>query len=69
MQENFSRNLMVIAIVGTAVMAIGGTLLYLAFRAFGRAAKGDIIHIVLFVVAIGFILASCVGLFVWSMFW
>ena len=58
--------MIVIVAASTAVFAVGGVLLFLAFRAFGTAKRGDIKHVVLLVSAILFILASCVALLIWS---
>ena len=57
----------VVLAVGLVLFAIGGTLLFFTLRAFGRAKRGDIQHIVLLVTTIIFVLISCAGLFVWSM--
>lgn len=48
-------------------MGIGGTLLLLAFRAFGKVKKGEIRHVVLVVVTIIFVMLSSAGLFIWSL--
>lgn len=58
---------MIIAIVGTVVMATGTTALIFAFRAFGEQKKGSMRHIVLLAVAIAFILGACGALLVWSL--
>jgi hypothetical protein len=65
-QPDFQHTITVVVIAGLALFGIGGTLLFFSFRAFGTARRGDIKHIVLLVVAIAFILISCVGLLVWS---
>ena len=67
MQPDFQHTITVIVIAGLALFGIGGTLLFFSFRAFGSAQRGDIKHIVLLVVALAFILISCVALLVWSM--
>ncbi len=66
MQPDFQHLMTVIIGVGLAMFVIGGTLLFFAFRAYGTSRRGDIKHVVLLVVAIGFILFCCVGLLVWS---
>jgi hypothetical protein len=65
-QPDFQHTITVIAIVCVFIFGIGGALLFLAFRAFKTAGKGDIKHIVLLVSSILFILLSCVVLLVWS---
>lgn len=66
MQPDFQHLMTVIIGAGLTIFAIGGTLLFLAFRAYGSSKRGDIKHVVLMVAAIGFILFCCVGLLVWS---
>lgn len=66
MQPDFQHTITVIAVVCTIVFVIGGALLLVAFRAFGSAKRGDIKHVLLLVIAVGFILVSCVALLVWS---
>jgi len=62
----FARATAIIIAISSVVFAIGATLLVFAFRAFRTAQRGDVKHIVLLVIAIGFVLASCLGLLVWS---
>ncbi len=47
-------------------MAIGGGLLVFAFRSLGKIREGDKRHLILFAVAILFILLACAGLLIWS---
>ena len=58
--------MVVIIGVCVAMFAIGGTLLFFAFRAYGTSRRGDIKHVVLMAAAIAFILFCCAGLLVWS---
>lgn len=66
-EGDYQRGLWIIVIVGTLIMGIGGTLLLLAFRAFGKVKKGEIRHVVLVVVTIIFVMLSSAGLFIWSL--
>lgn len=67
MEGDYERGLWIILIVGTLIMGIGGTLLLLAFRAFGTVKKGEIRHIVLVVATILFVMSASAGLFIWSL--
>ena len=66
MNPQFERMAAYVVIASVVIFGIGALLLLVAFRAFRTAKRGDIIHIVLFAVAIAFILVSCVGLLVWT---
>lgn len=66
MQPDFQHTITVIVIAGLAIFGVGGTLLFLSFRAFGAARRGDIKHIVLLSAALAFILIVCVALLAWS---
>jgi hypothetical protein len=59
--------LTVVVIAGAVIMIIGGGLLFLSFRGFANAKRGDVKHIVYLVAAIAFILFSCIAMLVWSL--
>ena len=61
----FTPLVTLIIALGLVVVGIGGTLLFLTFRAFGTAKPGDIRHIVLLVATIAFVFFTCAALMIW----
>ena len=67
MQQEFAPLVTLVVIVGVITVGIGGTLLFMTFRAFATAKPGDVQHIVLLISTIVFILFACMALLVSSM--
>ena len=64
MDADLQRILMVV-MIGLAIAAISGTLLFLAFRSFGEE-RGERKPLLLAAAALAFILICCIGLFIVS---
>lgn len=65
-EHDFSRVIVQVVVGGLAVVAIGTTLLYLAFRALEDDKKGQRNHVIYAIATLVFVLAVCAALFVWS---
>jgi hypothetical protein len=63
-EPGFWRTIAIVLIIGTAVMAIGGGLLFLGFRRFENAKKGDVGHVLLLVATLVFVLLCSVVLLI-----
>jgi hypothetical protein len=63
MDPNY-RALIVVLVVGTLIMGIGATTLFVIFRAYGSGKAGTAKHTALIAGLIGFIFLCCLGLFV-----
>ena len=68
MDSPFPRALIVVLVVGSIVMAIGATTLYVIFRKFGEPNAGGQSHTTLIAALIAFIFLCCAGLFALSYF-
>ena len=67
MQQEFAPLVTLVVVVGVIAVGIGATLLFMTFRAFATAKRGDVQHIVLLISTIVFILFACMALLVSSM--
>ena len=68
MDSPFPRALIVVLVVGSIVMAIGATTLYVIFKKFGDENAGGQSHTTLIAALIAFIFLCCAGLFALSYF-
>lgn len=66
MEPEFQRALIIVALVGTVIFAVGATVLYIVFRGFGREGAGKQKHITLMISLVAFIFVACLGLFLYS---
>ena len=66
MDPQSQRTLILVLVVGSIIMAIGATTLFIVFRRFGEANAGGRTHRTLFAALIAFIFLCCLGLFALS---
>jgi hypothetical protein len=66
-EPEFQGLVSLVIVVGVVAIGIGGMLLFLTFRAFANARRGDVQHIVLLISTIVFILFACMALLISSM--
>jgi multisubunit Na+/H+ antiporter MnhC subunit len=64
--EEFQRALITVLIVGSIVIAIGATAVFLMLRGFGAKTAGSPRHVAVVASLIGFILLCCAALFALS---
>jgi hypothetical protein len=66
MDPQSQRALIVVLIVGSIIIAIGTTALFVVFRTYGGAKSGGTSHKTLIFALFGFIFLCCLGLLVLS---
>jgi hypothetical protein len=65
-EQEFTRMIVPVLVIGILIAAIGVTILFLAFRAFGTADAGKTRHLKLMAALLVFVLICCIGLFIAS---
>lgn len=62
MDSQSLRTLVIVMIVGSMIIAIGTTVLFIVFRKFGEAKAGETSHKQIFIALLAFIFLCCLGL-------